>query len=142
MDGVACVHTHGEHVARSAHLAGGPLGDARQHVLHIVAADQVGRGGEHAAQSLLHRVELGRHLLGALAVAVARLRLPADAIHAGLGPEGGALLVLDLARRQPEQHGRLRHQPAAPSANVWVRCESVDGARHDLGETGAGLDGL
>ena len=58
---------HREQVPDRPHLERGACRDPRQHLVEVIGSDQVGRGREHAAQSLLHRLELvleGGDLLG------------------------------------------------------------------------------
>ena len=48
---------HRQQVPDCADLERGPRGDSRQNLVEVVGRNQVRRGREHAAQSLLHRLE-------------------------------------------------------------------------------------
>ena len=73
-----------QQVANRPHLERGSGRDPREHVVEVVGGDQVRRGGEHAVQPLLHRVELVLERGDLLGRAVGRLALgvPSDSIDA------------------------------------------------------------
>jgi hypothetical protein len=132
-----------EQVTDRPHLERRSRRDPGQHRTQVVHRDQVRRGGEHAPQPLLHRVQLMAERVGLLrGVGVVRRGIPAHVIDAASGAHRLAFPVLDRRRRQPEQHRRARHQPACPRAIVDAAREPVRRHGNHLGIAGAGLGHL
>jgi hypothetical protein len=134
---------HREQVADRPHLEGGAGRDPGQHLVQVIHGDQVRRGREHAAETLLHRLDLMAEHVGLRGGAVpARRGTPAHAVDTARGAHRLALLVLHGGRLQAEQHRRTGHQPARPRAVLGAAREALGGDRHDLDEAGPARDHL
>ncbi len=138
------IRPDGQQISRGPHLDRRAVGDPGQYVVDVSGVDQVGGGGEHAAQTLAHRLELLAQRADGLAAlrATRVLDLPGDPVTALRCTEGGALIVLDAGRRQPEQHRRLGEQAASPAAVVRRAREALNGGVGDLGQAGRDLGRL
>ncbi len=134
-----------EQVPRGADLDRGAVGDPREHLVDVAAADQIRGGLEDAVQPLVHGIELvAEHveLLGGPVCVDGRIGRPADLVVAPIGAVGGARLVLDRGRLQPEEQWHGRHQSLRPGAVLRAAGEALDLPSDDRRVAGAAIDHL